>query len=127
MPSNDWTRRRAASRGKTRWQASSCCSASSKQKTVGGDHNGAPVMLGRRHLLFSLAVSLAAPWTRGANAGRGARMSGHVVLLGDSIFDNDAYTGSEPDVVQHLRSMLPTGWSATLCAVDGARIADLPE
>jgi hypothetical protein len=27
-------------------------------------------------------------------------LGGHVVLLGDSIFDNAAYTGREPDVVQ---------------------------
>ena len=44
----------------------------------------------------------------------------HVVLLGDSIFDNAAYTRGEPDVVTHLRRLLPTGGRATLCAVDGA-------
>jgi hypothetical protein len=44
----------------------------------------------------------------------------HVVLLGDSIFDNASYSRGEPDVVTHLRSMLPTGSRATLCAVDGA-------
>jgi hypothetical protein len=49
----------------------------------------------------------------------------HVVLLGDSIFDNGAYTGAEPDVVTHLRNVLPGGWHATLCAVDGATTADL--
>lgn len=44
----------------------------------------------------------------------------HVVLLGDSIFDNAAYTGGGPDVVTQLRDRLPEGWSATLRAVDGA-------
>ena len=44
----------------------------------------------------------------------------HVVLLGDSIFDNAAYTGGGPDVVTHLRSVLPPDWQATLRAVDGA-------
>ena len=44
----------------------------------------------------------------------------HVVLLGDSIFDNRAYTGGAPDVVTHLRTLLPQGWKATLGAVDGA-------
>ena len=44
----------------------------------------------------------------------------HIVLLGDSIFDNRAYTGGEPDVVTHLRRIVPAGWRATLCAVDGA-------
>ena len=43
----------------------------------------------------------------------------HIVLLGDSIFDNRAYVGSEPDVVSHLRAMIPDNWQATLGAVDG--------
>ncbi len=44
---------------------------------------------------------------------------GHVVLLGDSIFDNAAYVSGGPDVVTHLRCVLPSGWRATLVAVDG--------
>ena len=51
--------------------------------------------------------------------------SPHIVLLGDSIFDNGAYTGTEPDVITHLRSILPAGWAATLCAVDGNTTLDL--
>ena len=51
--------------------------------------------------------------------------SGHIVLLGDSIFDNGAYTRGEPDVVTHLRRLLPEGWRASSCAVDGARTGDL--
>ena len=51
---------------------------------------------------------------------------GHIVLLGDSVFDNAAYTGSEPDVITHLRSVLPQSWRATLCAVDGATTTGLP-
>jgi lysophospholipase L1-like esterase len=46
----------------------------------------------------------------------------HVCLLGDSIFDNAAYVRAGPDVVTQLRGMLPTGWKATLLAVDGAVI-----
>jgi lysophospholipase L1-like esterase len=49
----------------------------------------------------------------------------HVVLLGDSILDNAAYTRGRPDVVSQLRRMLPDGWRATLCAVDGASTAGL--
>ena len=49
----------------------------------------------------------------------------HVVLLGDSIFDNQAYVGSGPDVVAQLREALPAGWAATLCAVDGAMTLDV--
>jgi hypothetical protein len=53
-------------------------------------------------------------------------MTGHVVLLGDSIFDNGAYTAGQPAVIEHLQSHLGPAWRATLCAVDGARLADLP-
>jgi len=44
----------------------------------------------------------------------------HIVLLGDSIFDNAAYVSGGPDVVHQLRERLPAGWQATLRAVDGA-------
>ena len=49
----------------------------------------------------------------------------HLVLAGDSIFDNAAYTGGEPDVVTHLKGVLPTDSRATLVAVDGAKVANL--
>ena len=49
----------------------------------------------------------------------------HVVLLGDSIFDNAAYVPGEPDVIRQLRARLPEGWQATLRAVDGAVTAGL--
>jgi hypothetical protein len=52
--------------------------------------------------------------------------STHIVLVGDSIFDNRAYTGREPDVVSHLHTILPVPWRATLCAVDGSTTADVP-
>lgn len=48
---------------------------------------------------------------------------GHVVLLGDSIFDNKAYVNGGPDVVEQLRQELPAGWKATLLAIDGDVIA----
>jgi hypothetical protein len=48
------------------------------------------------------------------------KVSNQIVLLGDSILDNTDYTGGEPDVLQHLRSILPDGWDAALCAVDGS-------
>jgi hypothetical protein len=44
----------------------------------------------------------------------------HVVLIGDSIFDNAAYTRGGPDVVSQVRGLLPRGWEATRLAVDGA-------
>jgi GDSL-like Lipase/Acylhydrolase family len=52
---------------------------------------------------------------------------GHVVLLGDSVFDNVAYTGGAPDVVQQLRARLPPGWRATLGAVDGGTTGSVRE
>lgn len=50
----------------------------------------------------------------------------HVVLLGDSIFDNAAYVPGRPAVVDQVRAALPAGWTATLAAVDGATVADVP-
>ena len=50
----------------------------------------------------------------------------HVVLLGDSIFDNGAYTNGDLDVVACLRAILPSSWKATLCAVDGSTASHLP-
>jgi hypothetical protein len=52
-------------------------------------------------------------------------MPAHVALLGDSIFDNRAYTAGEPDVIEHLRSVLPAGWQASLLAIDGSVTRDL--
>src|SRR6266850_1865378 len=43
----------------------------------------------------------------------------HVILLGDSIFDNAAYVPGGPAVVEQLRTHLPADWRATLLAVDG--------
>jgi hypothetical protein len=50
----------------------------------------------------------------------------HVVLLGDSIFDNGAYVAGGPDVVTQLRARLPADWRATLCAVAGDVTPDVP-
>jgi hypothetical protein len=50
----------------------------------------------------------------------------HVVLLGDSIFDNSAYTGGQPDVIAQLRKVLPRRWKASLRARDGATTDGIP-
>jgi len=50
---------------------------------------------------------------------------GHVVLLGDSIFDNAAYVPGGSPVIEQLRSRLPRGWRATLLAKDGAITRDI--
>jgi hypothetical protein len=53
------------------------------------------------------------------------RVAEHIALLGDSIFDNASYTKGLPDVVTHLRGLLPNGFKASLLAVDGSTTADL--
>ena len=49
----------------------------------------------------------------------------HIVLLGDSIFDNATYVKGGPAVIQQLQAKLPDGWNATLCAVDGSMVQDV--
>jgi hypothetical protein len=43
----------------------------------------------------------------------------HLVLLGDSIFDNGVYVPGHPAVIEQVRAELPGDWRATLLAVDG--------
>ena len=45
----------------------------------------------------------------------------HVVLLGDSVFDNAAYVAGGPDVRSQLQERLGTSWQVSLIAVDGDR------
>jgi hypothetical protein len=49
----------------------------------------------------------------------------HIALLGDSIFDNAGYTHGLPDVVSHLRRIVPDGTVATRLAEDGSTTADV--
>jgi len=50
----------------------------------------------------------------------------HIILLGDSIFDNAAYVRGGPDVVRQLREVVPVNWKASLLAVDGAVTRNVP-
>ena len=50
----------------------------------------------------------------------------HLVLLGDSIFDNATYVPGEPDVIEQVFQQLPDGDRATLLAVDGDIIESIP-
>lgn len=50
---------------------------------------------------------------------------GHIVLLGDSVFDNAAYAGPRQEVLEKLRTHLEPGWQSTLLAQDGAVLADV--
>jgi hypothetical protein len=87
----------------------------------------------RRQVLASGAALLAAAlMPQGRSTAKEDAMK-HVVLLGDSIFDNAAYVAGGPDVIRQLRERLPGGWRATLKAVDGSvtahvrhQIQDLP-
>jgi GDSL-like Lipase/Acylhydrolase family len=56
----------------------------------------------------------------------GSQERGHIVLLGDSIFDNKVYVGEDdPAVIDQLRRHLPDTWHATLLAVDGDVTSDV--
>lgn len=46
-------------------------------------------------------------------------LKNHLVLLGDSIFDNAAYVPGRLPVIDHLRQIIPAEWKATLLAIDG--------
>jgi hypothetical protein len=50
----------------------------------------------------------------------------HLILLGDSIFDNKSYVGrTGKDVITHLRESIPSDWQAQLLAIDGSLIKDV--
>jgi hypothetical protein len=58
----------------------------------------------------------------------------HLVLLGDSIFDNKAYVRGGLDVIAHIRRQIPHDWQASLLAIDGSlvenvkrQVLDLPD
>jgi lysophospholipase L1-like esterase len=44
----------------------------------------------------------------------------HIILLGDSIFDNRSYVNGGKDTIANLREQMPDGWAASLLAVDGS-------
>jgi lysophospholipase L1-like esterase len=49
----------------------------------------------------------------------------HVVLLGDSIFDNQPYVAPGRATLDELTARLPEGWRATLLARDGDHARDV--
>lgn len=49
----------------------------------------------------------------------------HLVLLGDSIFDNAVYSAPEPDVSGHLRTLGGASVAVTLLAIDGSITTDV--
>lgn len=51
----------------------------------------------------------------------------HLVLLGDSIFDNRAYVAGGPAVIDQVQKTIPSGWKASLLAVDGDTSVQVPD
>ena len=51
----------------------------------------------------------------------------HIVLMGDSIFDNRTYTGGGPAVIDQVNEQLCGSGRATLLAIDGHCAGDLAE
>jgi hypothetical protein len=49
----------------------------------------------------------------------------HIILLGDSIFDNSRYTEGGPDVIAQVRQLVPADCRASLLAVDGSTTEDV--
>lgn len=82
-------------------------------------------LISRRGILAAVVLTLPLRTRSQALASRKTSMP-HVVLLGDSVFDNATYVGEAPDMVRQLRARLPEDWQATLLAVDGHVITDVP-
>lgn len=51
--------------------------------------------------------------------------SGRIVLLGDSVFDNQSYVAPGASTIAALEARLPAGWSAILLAQDGSTIDEV--
>src|SRR2546421_10336966 len=84
-------------------------------------------LFNRRRFLFAGGAA-AVGGAAGPTFGQGQAPMSHIVLLGDSIFDNAAYVAGGPDVVRQLRDILPSRWRAALNALDGAVLSDgLPQ
>jgi lysophospholipase L1-like esterase len=76
--------------------------------------------LTRRRALLTLSSIIAAPETAEAES-----KAMHLVLLGDSVFDNGAYVHGSPDVRAQVAAQLQGPSVVTLLARDGAVIADV--
>lgn len=58
--------------------------------------------------------------------GNNGRMN-HLVLLGDSIFDNRAYVADGPAIIDQVKHLAPQGWQVSLLAVDGNTSAQISQ
>ena len=84
--------------------------------------------LTRRQIIGTAAGCCVLPAVVGqANDAVRRSRSAHVVLLGDSIFDNQRYIGNQPSVIAQVRKAIPVDWQATLVAVDGQVSSDVAD
>jgi lysophospholipase L1-like esterase len=87
--------------------------------------------LNRRQLIGSAAGCCALPTitseaaAAGTSQGDSTASKYQVVLLGDSVFDNQRYAGTGPAVVEQVRSQLAADYAVTLLAVDGHTTRDI--
>ena len=58
----------------------------------------------------------------------------HIILAGDSIFDNGVYVPGEPDIANQVESLIDPNEQVTLLAIDGdittgvaAQLKQLPD
>ncbi len=82
-------------------------------------------MFSRREILASALGAGVAVASTGTALANQHRKTGHVVLIGDSIFDNGRYVGKNPAVIDQLKTGMPDGWQATLLAIDGSVTRDV--
>ena len=52
-------------------------------------------------------------------------MTNHIILLGDSIFDNAPYVVDNPCVTEQLREIVPDSTAVSMLAVDGDYVRDV--
>lgn len=80
---------------------------------------------GDRYLQVMCCDGHSRSFSKRAEAPDEARPMTHIVLLGDSVFDNAAYVAAGQAVIDRLKGRLESAWRATLEARDGAIITDM--
>lgn len=92
-----------------------------------GRRGGLKVSLTRRQLIRTAAGCCTVPIVSGSlPAAEGAESdSGHLALLGDSVFDNRRYVLPGATVLDCLQKAMPASWQLSLCARDGDTTQDV--
>src|SRR5690349_6873583 len=105
-----------------RWPRRNLTSCETMSGSVPSPANCTRSVLDRRRFLL---VAAGCPLCLSGGPVQAAQPMTHIVLLGDSVFDNAAYVAGGTDVIRQLRYITPAGWQATLKARDGALIAEI--